>query len=463
MFNMAAAFARGSKNEKSGSIKNTIFKSVFLCVAISAAAAVSAMVMIVFVLFGARVSSDLKTDTKHAASYMDMLDDSGYRLQFLHSMYGSDNDERVTYIAPDGTVLYDSDVSAGSLENHLARPEVQDAVESGEGESHRASETVGEQIYYYAVKLEDGSILRCSKPSTVMLETFLILIPAGILLMALIVAVTGGVTRHITERIMRPIYDIDINNIDESSIYDELLPFFKRIEEENKEKEKTETIRREFSANVSHELKTPLTSISGYAQMITNGMAKPEDVNMFGLKIEREAERLILLINDIIRLSNLDETSGVSEPENVDLNEVVTDTLSHLEPQIAKRDIQVYYSGDVSVISGTRTLIGELAYNIIDNAIKYNKQGGRIDIYVGKSPGGIDLSVSDTGIGIADEDIDRIFERFYRVDKSHSKTVGGTGLGLSIVKHVAMVHGADINVKSKLGEGTTITVTFKQM
>ena len=183
---------------------------------------------------------------------------------------------------------------------------------------------------------------------------------------------------------------------------------------------------------------------------------------MFGLKIEREAERLILLINDIIRLSNLDESSGIAEPEEIRLDEVAADAISHLEPQIEKKEVQVYYSGDESVIYGTRTLIGELAYNIIDNAIKYNKQGGRIDVYVGKSPGGIDFSVADTGIGIAEEDIDRIFERFYRVDKSHSKTVGGTGLGLSIVKHVAMIHGAEIKVKSRIGYGTTITVTFEQ-
>lgn len=449
------------KQKKPYSIKNTIFRNVFLSVCISTAAAVLAMLVIVFVLVGSRVSIDLKTDTVHYASYLETLTDNSERIRFLREMYADGDDERVTYIAADGTVIYDSDVSAADLENHLARPEVREAAEKGIGEAHRSSETVGERIYYYAVKLDDGSILRGSKPSTVMLETIMILIPASILLMGIVIAVTGTVTRRMTMRIMQPIYDVDINNIKDDEIYSELLPFFKRIEAENTEKEKTEAIRREFSANVSHELKTPLTSISGYAQMITNGMAKPEDVNMFGLKIEREAERLILLINDIIRLSNLDETNGIAEPEEVKLNEVVSETLGHLEPQIARREVQVYYSGDECVVHGTRTLIGELAYNIIDNAIKYNRQGGRIDIYVGKGPGGIDFSVSDTGIGIADEDIDRIFERFYRVDKSHSKTVGGTGLGLSIVKHVAMVHGAEIKVKSRLGKGTTITVTFK--
>ena len=181
---------------------------------------------------------------------------------------------------------------------------------------------------------------------------------------------------------------------------------------------------------------------------------------MFGLKIEKEAERLILLIEDIIRLSNLDESSGIAEPEQIRLDEVVIETISHLEPQIKHRDVSVYFSGDESVILGQRTLICELCYNIIDNAIKYNKPGGRIDVYVGKSPEGTEFSVADTGIGIAEEDLERIFERFYRVDKSHSKTVGGTGLGLSIVKHAAMLHNAKIDIQSELGKGTTIKVIF---
>ncbi|MGN0162893.1 MAG: sensor histidine kinase, partial [Candidatus Ornithomonoglobus sp.] len=275
--------------------------------------------------------------------------------------------------------------------------------------------------------------------------------------------VTGFVSSTITKNIMQPIYKIDINNIDESEIYPELLPYFCRIKAENEEKAKTDMIRREFSANVSHELKTPLTSISGYAQMITNGMARPEDTAMFGLKIEKEAERLLLLIDDIIRLSNLDETTGVYEPEEIRLDELARETVKHLEPQLERRDITVEQRGGKCVISGSKTLVSEMVYNLIDNAIKYNKEGGSIEIYTGETPEGTVFSVHDTGIGIAQEDIDRIFERFYRVDKSHSKTVGGTGLGLSIVKHVAMVHNAKIDVSSTLGEGTTISVTFRSM
>lgn len=283
----------------------------------------------------------------------------------------------------------------------------------------------------------------------------------SVIMLVFIAGCAWAVTRNITKKIMMPIYKIDINNIDEALIYPELLPFYERIKAERVEKEKIDAMRREFSANVSHELKTPLTSISGYAQMINNGMAKQEDISMFGLKIEKEAERLLLLIDDIIRLSKLDEATGIDVPEKVKLNEVAAEMISRLESQIEKREVSVYYSGDECFIDGKVTLIGEMVYNILDNAIKYNKQGGRIDVYVGNSAKGIEFSVADTGIGIHEEDLDRIFERFYRADKSHSKTIGGTGLGMSIVKHVAIAHDADIDIKSEIGIGTTVTVTFK--
>lgn len=441
-------------------IKNTIFRNVFFSVCTAAASAMLALLVIVFIFYINSMKSEIISSTEHTADYLNHLKDNETRLEFLHAMFDEMQSERKTLITETGEVIYDNDADADQMENHLARPEVKSASETGSGEASRSSETVGKRIYYYAIKLDDGMILRSAKPLNVITNTISILIPACILLMLLIIMGTGVVSKHITRKIMKPIYSIDINNIDKDNIYQELLPFFERIEEENAEKEKTEAIRREFSANVSHELKTPLTSISGYAQMITNGMAKPEDITMFGLKIEKEAERLILLIEDIIRLSNLDESSGIAEPEPIRLDEVVIETISHLEPQIKRRDVSVYFSGDESVILGQRTLICELCYNIIDNAIKYNKPGGRIDVYVGKSPEGTEFSVADTGIGIAEEDLERVFERFYRVDKSHSKTVGGTGLGLSIVKHAAMLHNAKIDIQSELGKGTTIKVIF---
>lgn len=236
----------------------------------------------------------------------------------------------------------------------------------------------------------------------------------------------------------------------------------KEIELNRQAEEEAERLRREFSANVSHELKTPLTSIFGYAQMINNGMAKPEDIPVFADRIEKEASRLILLIDDIIKLSNLDERDEMLEAEPIDLALQAQETIASLEKTATDKGVQLFYSGEKTIINGSKTLIGELMFNLIDNAIKYNKSEGSVTVYAGAGASGAVFAVKDTGIGIPDKDIDRVFERFYRVDKSHSKTVGGTGLGLSIVKHIAMCHDAKIEIKSEVGKGTTVSVVFPQ-
>lgn len=443
------------------SIKSTIFSKMVLTVCLAVVTAVAAMLFIACIIYSSNTKNEIMTSTRSVASYMDTLSSAGDKLSFLHSMFDNNEDGRKTFIAPGGEVLYDNDADALSMENHLSRPEVKQARETGAGSATRSSDTVGKSFFYYAVRLNDGSVLRSEKPLIAIYDMLPAMIPASMLLLLIIMVITGFASSTITRNIMLPIYKIDINNIDEGEIYPELLPYFRRIKAENEERAKTDTIRREFSANVSHELKTPLTSISGYAQMITNGMARPEDTAMFGLKIEKEAERLLLLIDDIIRLSNLDETTGVYKPEEIRLDELANEAVKHLESQIERKEIKVEQKGGECVIAGSRTLVSEMIYNLIDNAIKYNREGGSIDIYTGETPDGTVFSVHDTGIGIAQEDIDRIFERFYRVDKSHSKTVGGTGLGLSIVKHVALVHNARIDVSSTLGEGTTISVIFR--
>lgn len=231
-------------------------------------------------------------------------------------------------------------------------------------------------------------------------------------------------------------------------------------EDKDEEKAKAEKMRREFTANVSHELKTPLTTIYGYAQMMNNGMAKPEDIKEFAGKIEKESKRMLALIDDIMKLSGLDESDGLENTEEVDLAAVTENAISSLEKAAKERGIQIFYSHTPTLVTGNSTLLGELAFNLIDNAIKYNNDNGKITVFVGETADGAELSVKDTGIGIPAEDTERIFERFYRVDKSHSKRVGGTGLGLSIVKHVCACHNADIRVKSTVGKGTTIYVTF---
>lgn len=380
-------------------------------------------------------------------------------LEILRNTYDG-ADVRVTLVASDGTVIYDNAADAGDMENHLERPEIREALANGVGEGSRESETIGERIYYYAVRLSDGSVLRMAQSTNVIIGMGMSILPIALIILIAVIGVAFPVSKSLTKRIMEPVNNVDINNIGSAEIYDELKPFFTRIAHENEEKAQTEKIRREFTANVSHELKTPLTTISGYAQMINNGMARQEDISEFGRKIEKEADRLLKLIDDIINLSSLDEQTGISNPETVDLSMITEEAICVVEKAAKERGIQIFYSREPALIRGNATLISELVYNLLDNAVKYNKENGKIIVFVGETVDGVELSVRDTGIGIPHEDKERIFERFYRVDKSHSKKVGGTGLGLSIVKHVCACHNAKIRVKSIVGKGTTIYVTF---
>lgn len=446
---------------KMRSIRSTIFNQMLLTVSAAAAVSVAAMLLIVSIVFGTGTRREITMNTNRTADYMNSLSSTEERLSFLRSMYDDREDERASFIAHDGGVLYDNDADASRMENHLSRPEVRAARDFGSGFATRSSETVGRRVFYYAVRLEGGSVLRTERPLTEVYDVLPALAPASLLLLAVIVFMTAFRARSITRHIMRPIYNTDINNIDESAVYPELLPYFSRIKAENEEREKNDALRREFSANVSHELKTPLTIISGYAQMINNGMARPEDTAVFGLKIEKEAERLLLLIDDIIRLSNLDETKTVRDPEEVRLDEAAREAARQLETRAASRGITVSEKLEPCAVSGSATLIGEMIFNLVDNAIKYNKDNGEVELRTRAAPECAVFSVQDTGIGIDREDTDRIFERFYRVDKSRSRTIGGTGLGLSIVKHAAMIHGAKVEVESEPGVGTLITVRFK--
>lgn len=242
---------------------------------------------------------------------------------------------------------------------------------------------------------------------------------------------------------------------------------FLHIEENNendesgdRERADIERMRREFTASASHELKTPLTTISGYAEMMANGMVKPEDMREFSLKIYRESSRMLTLIDDIINLSELDEGAVIENPEKTDLAHIAGEAILVYEKKAKEKGIQIFFSHEPTYVMGDPVLIGELVSNLLDNAVKYNRENGRIRVFVGETTKGAEISVKDTGIGIPEKDKERIFERFYRVDKSRSRRVGGTGLGLSIVKHICALHGADIRVKSEVGKGSTFYVTF---
>ena len=478
---------------------------------------------------------------------------------------------RLTWIAADGSVLYDTKTNAESLENHASRAEVSQALATGTGESTRYSSTLMEKTMYYAQRLDDGTVLRISisRATVGMIAVGMIQPLLIVLIVALILS--GVLAKRLSRRIVDPLNSLDLEHPLDNDAYEELSPLLKRIHRQHVEiqtelREKTDEFtqitgsmreglvlldehgsilsinaaaqalfgadaqcvgrdfltiersheisaaiqaaaadghsevraeragrvyqfdisrttsdgkpigtvilafditeqefaernRREFTANVSHELKTPLQGIIGSAELIENGMVKPEDLPRFVGHIHAEAARLVTLIDDIIRLSQLDE--GAAMPtEPVDLLAVSQEAAENLHDAAAARNVTVSVTGQPAVLPGVRRLIYEIVYNLCDNAIKYNRDGGRVDVTVAADAGGSSITVADTGIGIAPEHQGRVFERFYRVDKSHSKASGGTGLGLSIVKHAVQYHHGRIELESTPGTGTTIRVVF---
>ncbi len=481
---------------------------------------------------------------------------------------------RLTWIAADGSVLYDTRTDAESLENHASRAEVSQALTTGTGESTRYSSTLMEKTMYYAQRLDDGTVLRISisRATVGMIAVGMIQPLLIVLIVALILS--GLLARRLSRRIVDPLNSLDLEHPLDNDAYEELSPLLKRIHRQHVEiqtqlrelREKTDEFtqitgsmreglilldehgsilsinaaaqtlfgadaqcvgrdfltiersheisaaiqaavtdghsevraeragrvyqfdisritsdgkllgtvilafditeqefaernRREFTANVSHELKTPLQGIIGSAELIENGMVKPDDLPRFVGHIHAEAARLVTLIDDIIRLSQLDEGDAMPT-EPVDLLAVSQEAAENLHDAAAARDVTVSVTGQLSVIPGVRRLLYEVVYNLCDNAIKYNRDGGRVDVTVAADAGGSSITVADTGIGIAPEHQARVFERFYRVDKSHSKASGGTGLGLSIVKHAVQYHHGRIELESTPGTGTTIRVVF---
>ena len=481
---------------------------------------------------------------------------------------------RLTWIAADGSVLYDTKTNAESLENHASRAEVSQALATGTGESTRYSSTLMEKTMYYAQRLDDGTVLRISisRATVGMIAVGMIQPLLIVLIVALILS--GLLARRLSRRIVDPLNSLDLEHPLDNDAYEELSPLLKRIHRQHVEiqmqlrelREKTDEFtqitgsmreglvlldehgstlsinaaaqalfgadaqcvgrdfltiersheisaaiqvaaadghsevraeragrvyqfdisritsdgkflgtvilafditeqefaernRREFTANVSHELKTPLQGIIGSAELIENGMVKPEDLPRFVGHIHAEAARLVTLIDDIIRLSQLDEGDAMPT-EPVDLLAVSQEAAENLHDAAAARNVTVSVTGQPAVLPGVRRLIYEIVYNLCDNAIKYNRDGGRVDVTVAADAGGSSITVADTGIGIAPEHQGRVFERFYRVDKSHSKASGGTGLGLSIVKHAVQYHHGRIELESTPGTGTTIRVVF---
>lgn len=521
--------------------------------------------------FGRYMKEGVREETEYIKAELEEMEET----DFLGKISGISPDSRITLLDHDGTVLFDSAGNAENMENHADRPEYQEALKKGSGQLVRYSDTLSKQTFYYAVRLEDGRVLRVARTmDTVVAFLHSSITLMGILVFVIIIAAFFIIQKQ-TSRLIEPINRLDLEHPLRRVEYEELRPLLLRVHEQNKQiarqvqemkerheeylaitenmkdglvvasqtevlsinktaqevfqvraeecvnkpvnrvsrnpefrralehalageynetvlrmhgrsyqllanpvsvsgkpygaviliwditkQKEAEQMRREFSANVSHELKTPLMSISGYAELMENGMVKPEDVPEFAGRIHQEASRLTALVQDTIQLSKLEEGEGDFPVEEVDLYEMTEEIIRNLNHSAQKKKVEVSVSGEALKISGVRHILFEMLYNLMDNGIKYNVENGWMRVNIRKDGEKVCWQVEDGGIGIAREELDRIYERFYRVDKSHSRQTDGTGLGLSIVKHGAMMHHAQIRTESQPGIGTSITLEF---
>ncbi|MBE5878550.1 MAG: two-component sensor histidine kinase [Lachnospiraceae bacterium] len=374
----------------------------------------------------------------------------------------SEKDLRVTVIDANGTVCFDNGASDSEIQADRDRPEMQEAYEQGEGFAVRESATIAQSSFYYAVRLDDGGVLRVSKEAQSLLNVFISSLPTLLAVGASLIILCMIVASFLTKSLVRPIEDMaqNLDNTEQVAAYSELAPIAETIRRQHEDIMKGARMRQDFTANVSHELKTPLTVISGYSELMENGMATPEDVTRFSHEIHKNATRLLTLINDILRLSELDTGNSGPDFEKINLYESARVCVSMLSLNAEKHDVSLSIEGNPCYVYAGKQMIEELLYNLTDNAIRYNEPGGTVVVEVKEEGDKVVLTVKDTGIGIPKEHCNRIFERFYRVDKSRSKQTGGTGLGLAIVKHVVEQIGATISLQSEVGQGTEIQVEF---
>ena len=545
-----------------------IFRNAFLIGFTVLLACILLFFFIMYSNYQAQAFDNLAIEAEHISEGMQICGGESY-------LSAVQSGERITWIAADGSVLYDNMADSSTMENHLQRPEVAEAFETGSGRSDRYSSTILEKNNYYALLMKDGTVLRVAGKQTSLAAMALMLVQPSLWIVVLVLVLCGLLAMRLARQIVRPINAINPDNPNATPTYLELQPLITRLQEQNRtirtqlselstrqrefdaitenmregflivdnkcsilssnrsalrllgiddaqkpenlhqavcsgklldlvdnalagtrgdeeitvgggtwqlfanpvitaghvtgaiiifmdvtEREQREALRREFSANVSHELKTPLTSITGFAELMKEGMVPKEKMQEFSGDIYRESRRLIDLVDDIIQLSRLDEGTANFSKSPVDLYTLSGQVIESLRPVAQKQDITLTLSGQHAVIEGVEQLLQEMVYNLCDNAIKYNISGGSVTVSVWQNGQTVTLSVVDTGIGIPYADQSRVFERFYRVDKSHSKASGGTGLGLSIVKHAVQYHHGDIRLTSKPGEGTVIRITF---
>lgn len=440
-------------------MKRKINTRLVLIAILAVLASTISTTIVYYNLFQRQIRNDLSVSAK-------LLKDTHY---FETSDINPDNIDlstdiselRVTWVDTDGTVLYDNDASTTALGNHSDRPEIQEAFENGVGECVRRSNTMNKNTFYYAVLLDNKTVLRVSTEAGSIWSVFLAVSPMIMLIVIIIVVVCIALSHMLTRQLIAPIEKM-AQNMEDASMeppYRELVPFASMIRKQHTDILSAAKARQDFSANVSHELKTPLTAISGYAELIEAGMVDEEKQKHFIQEIRKNAQRLLSLINDIIRLSELDRTDSQSTFDKFDLNEIVSECMEALDVNAKNRQVTLEYTGEKCNICGSKEMMRELTDNLVQNAIRYNKPNGSVwvEVHGGDQPR---LVVKDNGIGIPADEQQRIFERFYRVDKSRSKATGGTGLGLAIVKHIVEIHDAKLSLESELGQGTTITVNF---
>jgi len=430
-----------------------------LCLAVASIfISIILMVSVFYGIFEKQVFEDLKTDANILATAISITD-----IQEENFADISDHIEgvRITLIDETGIVKYDSVANQSLMDNHISRPEITEALENGEGQSVRESDTLNANTFYYALKMENGYLLRTSKEAHSIWSIYINSSPMFVFVVIGIVVVCAWLSRYLTESIVKPIEELG-NNMDEIKnieTYEELKPFIQTITNQHEAILKNAMVRQEFTANVTHELKTPLTAISGYSELIETGIATDDDTIRFAAGIHKSANRLLTLINDIIRLSELDVTDTL-ELEELDLYQLAENTVEMLQLNAEKRNVSLSLQGEKCIFRANRQMMEELLYNLIDNGIRYNNSHGKVVVFVYHEQGHPVLQVVDTGIGIPKEHQNRIFERFYRVDKSRSKETGGTGLGLAIVKHITAVHDAELILNSEPEKGTDVKILF---
>jgi len=442
-------------------MSNKIFNSIWIA-AISVFLASLIFIMgISYTYFTALQKKQLRSETELAAQGVALSGES-----FFENL--NTEDYRITWIDPEGNVLYDNEANWTRMESHLEREEVKEALETGYGEADRYSSTLTEKQLYCAKRLPDGSVLRLS---IVQMAVWTLVLGFAqpisfVIILALILSFVFA--SRLAKKIVKPYNEIDIEHPEQyygKESYREVEPLLRHISaqraqliRDQKQIEKTAMIRQEFTANVSHELKTPLHAISGYAELLESGLAKEEDVKPFAGKIRTESMRLTQLVEDIIDLTKLDSGGSDLKWEDCDLYLIAENAVDSLEAAADAMNVNVELKGAGAPMNAVPYLLYSIVYNICDNAIKYNHPGGIVQVTVTQSRDFSVVTVRDTGIGIPEESKERIFERFYRVDKSHSKEVGGTGLGLSIVKHAVMIHNGTVHVTSRPEGGTEFVV-----